>query len=77
MNIQDKIENWSMQLEQAQQYGLHFDWQTVKEMIETIKELTEDNKILKNAYSNLDIKRDMQVKKLQEKLNLITRTSEN
>jgi hypothetical protein len=69
MNIQDKIENWSMQLEQAQQYGIYLDWQTVKEMIETIKELTEDNKILKNAYSNLDIKRDMQVKKLKEENN--------
>jgi hypothetical protein len=53
MNIQDKIENWSMQLEQAQQYGLFFDWQTVKEMIETIEELNEKTKRHEQAFIDI------------------------
>jgi hypothetical protein len=38
MDLQDKLDDWNRQLEQAQQYGLFFDCETVKGMIETIKE---------------------------------------
>ncbi|NMH67275.1 hypothetical protein HF072_00455 [Bacillus sp. RO3] len=37
MDIKDKLEDWKRQLEQAEEYGMYFDRNTVKEMIETIK----------------------------------------
>lgn len=55
MNLQDKINDWNKQLEQAQEYGLYFDWQTVKEMIDTIKEQKKEIENMKAELRIIDL----------------------
>lgn len=53
MNLQDKINDWNRQIEQAQQYSLYFDLETVKGMIEIIGELAEENSSLRYTIKKL------------------------
>ena len=48
MNIKDKLDEWKRQLEQASQYGLFFDKQTVSEMVELIEKQQEEIEGLNN-----------------------------
>lgn len=50
MDLNEKIEYWKKQLKQAKEYGLFFDRETAKEMIETIEHLQHERDIFKRGF---------------------------
>lgn len=47
MNLNDKIEEWKRQIDQAVEYGFCFDALIVKEMVEELIKLKNENEKLK------------------------------
>lgn len=42
MDLNDKINDWKRQIEQAEEYGMFFDVDTVKDIVTTLEQLKED-----------------------------------
>jgi uncharacterized coiled-coil protein SlyX len=50
LDINDRIAEWNRQLEQASEYGLIFDKNTVREMIQTIVEQQKEIEVLNKNF---------------------------
>jgi uncharacterized coiled-coil protein SlyX len=50
LDINDRIAEWNRQLEQASEYGLFFDKNTVREMIQTIVEQQKEIEVLNKNF---------------------------
>jgi hypothetical protein len=53
--IQDKINEWSTQMEQAKEYGLYFDLETVNEMLNTIQYQKKEIQNMKAELRIIDL----------------------
>lgn len=49
MDLNDKIKDWEEQITKAEEYGYHFDVETVKDMMTELKQVKKDYEELADA----------------------------